>query len=89
MALLCCATTASLLPTAHEYCAKNVFASFIVIYVMINFPRPFIVSNTENVSGAQTNAERLRPRALPEALEAFVCTFQKLWRLLTIKPRRR
>ena len=34
-------------------------------------------SNTENVSGAQTNAERSRPRALPEALEAFVCTFQK------------
>ena len=44
-------------------------------------------SNTENVSGAQTNAERSRPRALPEALEAFVCTFQKLWRLLSRKPR--
>ena len=38
-----------------------------------------MVSNTENVSGAQTNAERSRPSALPEALEAFVCTFQKLW----------
>ena len=39
----------------------------------------FMLSNTENDSGAQTNAERSRPRALPEALEAFVCTFQNLW----------
>ena len=48
----------------------------------------FIVSNAENVSGAQTNAEGCRPRAPPEAQpEAFVCTFQKLWSLLTIKQR--
>ena len=45
-------------------------------------------SNTENVSGAQTNAERSRPRALPEALEAFVCTFQKRLEVVVHKAER-
>ena len=45
-------------------------------------------SNTENVSGAQSNAERSRPRALPEALEAFVCTFQKCLQVVVYKAER-